>query len=227
MSVTSGQEPWFADRVEAGRVLARQLEGFRHGGALVLGVPRGGVVVAAEVARHLGLDLDVVVARKLGAPGAQELGIGAVAADGERYLNRRLIARLGVSEVYVDAVTTAQLHEAQRRERFLRGDTPAPSVAGRTVIVVDDGLATGATVRAACQSLRRGRPAKLVVAVPVAAAPTCAELRNVADEVICPYELDDMAAIGRYYREFYPVEDHEVKAILDQARAHPAATATG
>jgi len=213
-----GEGPLFADRVEAGRALADHLEKHRAGGALVLGVPRGGVVVAAEVARQLGLELDVVVARKIGAPGHQELAIGAVTADGERYLNHDLIAMLHVSDRYLESATAAQVEEARRRETLLRGSGPGPSIAGRTVIVVDDGLATGATVRAACQAVRRRQPGKLILAAPVAAANTCAELRDVADEIACPHPLPDLVAIGHHYARFDPVEDAEVKSLLDQAR---------
>lgn len=215
--------PRFHDRREAGRVLAARLPRFRGTGALVLGVPRGGVVVAAEVAAQLGLELDVIVARKLGAPGLQELAIGAVTADGERYLNEAVMATLGVSELYLDAATTTQRKEAERREAMFRGGRPPLAVAGRTVIVVDDGLATGATVRAAVLSLRRRGPAKLVIAVPVAAADTCAELRPLVDEVVCPYELPELVAIGYYYERFESVEDEEVLKILEATRHEPAA----
>jgi predicted phosphoribosyltransferase len=218
-----GSGPRFADRVEAGRILAERLAAYRGGNALVLGLPRGGVVVAAEVARRLGLELDVVVARKLGAPGMQELAIGAVTADGERYLNRPLIESLGVSEVYLRAATAAQLEEARAREAYLRAVRPEAPAKERTVILVDDGLATGATMRAAIQSVRRREAQTLVVAVPVAASATCAELRPLVDEVVCPNQLEDLGAIGYYYDRFGAVEDAEVRALLEASRVHPVA----
>jgi predicted phosphoribosyltransferase len=160
----------------------------------------------------------VVVARKLGAPWSPELAIGAVTSDGARYVNRRLISQLGVSDQYLEQITAAELREAERRERLVRAGAPAPSVTGRTVIVVDDGLATGATVRAACESLKRRQPSQLIVAAPVAAADTCAELRQVADAVVCPHELEDLGSVGYYYRRFEAVEDAEVQALLRSAR---------
>jgi putative phosphoribosyl transferase len=215
----------FRDRAEAGRVLADALEPFRTKNPLVLGIPRGGVVVAAEVARRLGAELDVVVARKLGAPGHAELAIGAVTAEGGRWLNGGLVSRLGVDASWLDEITHAEMREAQARERRFRGERPAPDVKGRVVIVVDDGFATGATVRAAARALRRRKPARLVLAAPVGAPDTCAELFDEADEVVCPYRPAGFAAVGQFYERFSQTEDEEVTALL--AEAHAGAAAPG
>jgi predicted phosphoribosyltransferase len=210
--------PQFRDRTAAGAALATSLDRYRRQQdrrPLVLGIPRGGVPVAAEVARRLDADLDVVVARKLGSPISPELAIGAVTANGGRYLNEEIIDGLGVSPEYLERVTTEQSEEARRREARFRGGRPGLEVSGRVVIVVDDGLATGATMRAAVRSVRMGRPARLVIAVPVGPVSTCADLRREADEVICLYELDPFWAVGLYYRHFEPTEDAEVTRILE------------
>ena len=214
--------PDFRDRTAAGAALARSLDPYRAEQGrrpLVLGIPRGGVVVAAEVARRLDADLDVIVARKLGAPSSPELAIGAVTANGGRYLNEDIIDRLGVSPEYLERVTTEESAEARRREARFRGGRPKLEVSGRVVIVVDDGLATGATMRAAVRSVRLARPARLVVAVPVGPVSTCADLRREVDEVVCPYELDPFWAVGLYYQDFEPTEDAEVTRILNDWHA--------
>lgn len=209
----------FRDREEAGRLLADRLEAFRGPDVLVLGIPRGGVVPAAEVARRLDTELDVIVARKLGAPGTGELAIGAVTADGGRFLNHETIHLLEVSPLYVEAATHRERLEARRREARFRRGRPELRVAGRIVIVVDDGLATGATVRAAVQSLGRRQPGRLIVAAPVGSREACAALRQEADEVVCPYEPEYFGAVGSFYERFEPVEDEEVERLL--AAAHP------
>lgn len=211
----------YRDRIEAGTALARQLEQYRGPGVVVVGIPRGGVAVAAEVARRLGAELDVIVARKLGAPGQQELAIGAVTADGGRFLNEDVIAHLRVSEPYLEAVTGVQMTEARRREGWLRSLRPAAPVAGRTVILVDDGLATGATMRAAARSLRQRQPARLVAAVPVGAREACTALTADVDEVVCPRQPEPFVAIGIYYHHFEPVEDEQVRELLEAARQPP------
>lgn len=219
--------PLFRDRVAAGAVLTKSLEryrGLRDTKVLVLGIPRGGLVVAAEVARRLGADLDLVVARKLGSPASPELAIGAVTANGGRYVDEKMIAKLGVPLDYLVHEAAEQTEEARRREGRLRGERPRPEVGGRVVIVVDDGLATGATMRAAVRSVRMGRPARLAVAVPVGPVSTCAGLRQEADEVVCPYELDPFWAVGLYYKHFEPTEDAEVQRILQDWRAGRHAT---
>lgn len=212
-------DPLFRDRIEAGRFLAERLAAYRGKDALVLGIPRGGVPVAREVARGVGGVLDIVVARKLGAPGAPELALGAVTADGGRFLNEEIIAIAGASPQYVEAVTAVQMAEARRREQWLRNLRPAIPLAGRTVIVVDDGLATGATMRAAVRSVRKQQPAKLIVAVPVGSREACTALRKEADEVVCPHELEAFGAVGLYYEHFDPVEDVQVQGILEEAHA--------
>ncbi|MFN8633072.1 MAG: phosphoribosyltransferase family protein [Chloroflexota bacterium] len=221
--------PLFRDRVAAGAELAEWLQRYRTvqgSKALVLGIPRGGVPVAAEVARRLDADLDVVVARKLGSPDSPELAIGAVTADGCRYLNEEIISSYGVPLDYLVHVTAQQVKEARRREVRFRGDRSGLDVGGRVVIVVDDGLATGATMRAAVRSVRAGRPARLIVAVPVGPVSTCADLRREADEVICPYELESFWAVGLYYEHFEPTEDAEVERILREWQTGRSGTVT-
>jgi putative phosphoribosyl transferase len=208
----------YRDRIDAGAALAEGLGAYHGPQVLVVGVPRGGMVVAAEVARLLESELDVVVARKLGAPGQQELAIGAVTADGGRFLNEDVIAHLRVSEAYLEAVTQVQMTEARHREERLRSLRPAARVAGRTVILVDDGLATGATMRAAARSLRQRQPGRLVAAAPVGSRAACAALQPEVDEVVCPRQPQPFVAIGTYYHHFEPVEDEQVRELLEDAR---------
>lgn len=204
----------FRDRRDAGIQLAEALSSYRGQDVLVLGIPRGGVVVAAEVARRLEAELDVIVARKLGAPISRELAIGAVTADGERYLNEDILRELHVSERYLQTVTEEEQAEARRREERFRAGRPPARIAGRTVILVDDGLATGATMRAAVRSVRRQEPARLVIAVPVGARETCEELRAEADEVVCLQQPEPFWAVGAHYQHFEPVDDNTVQELL-------------
>jgi predicted phosphoribosyltransferase len=213
----------FRDRADAGARLAERLEAYRGPDALVLGIPRGGVPVAAEVAARLGGELDVVVARKLGAPGQPELALGAVTADGGRFLNEDTVRELQPSEAYLEAVTAREMAEARHRERRFRGGRPAPRVRGRTVILVDDGLATGATMRAALRAVRARGPARLVVAVPVGSRQACEALRAEADEVVALHQPEPFLAVGLHYQHFEPTEDTEVERLL--AAAHPPAAA--
>lgn len=215
--MASADRPLFRDRTEAGRALADQLSAHRGTDVLVLGIPRGGVVVGAEIARRLEAQLDIVVARKLGAPGSPELAVGAVTADGGRFLNDEIILMLGVAESYLDQITAAQMAEAQRREERLRNQRPAAPITGRVVILVDDGVATGATTRAAVRSVRKQNPARLIVAAPVGARDACAMLRREADEMVCPYEPEPFGAVGFFYLHFEPVEDAQVRQLLDEA----------
>jgi putative phosphoribosyl transferase len=208
----------FRDRVEAGRRLGEHLTRFKGKDVLVLGIPRGGVPVAAAVARVLDADLDVVVARKLGAPGSPELAIGAVTANGGQFLNEDIVEELEVSAAYIEKVSAEQRAEARRREERFRGGRPAARVPGRTVIVVDDGLATGATMRAAVRSVRSQQPDRLVVAVPVGSHQACDALRSEVDEVVCLYQPDPFWAVGLYYQHFQPTEDDEVQEILEKQR---------
>jgi putative phosphoribosyl transferase len=206
----------FHDRREAGAWLARHLEDFAGKDALVLGIPRGGVVVAAQVARHLRAELDVIVARKLGAPGQSELAIGAVTANGGRFLNERLIHELGVSPAFLHEITLQEKEVARRRQERLRGSRPPPLITNRIVIIVDDGLATGATMRAAVRSIRPEQPAKLVVAVPVGARETCRALRSEVDELVCPFMPEPFHAVGLHYEDFQSTEDAEVQRLLSE-----------
>jgi putative phosphoribosyl transferase len=209
----------YRDRIDAGARLGDRLEAYRGQGVLILGIPRGGIPVAAEVARRLDADLDIVVARKLGAPGYPELAIGAVTANGGRFLNEEVIRELSVSESYVEDITAERRAEAQDRERRFRGRYAAAPIKDRTVIVIDDGLATGATMRATVRSVRRHQPARIIVAVPVGSRQACAALRDEADEVICLSEPEDFWAVGYYYRDFQPTEDEEVLRILQESLA--------
>ncbi len=205
----------FRDRREAGRVLAEKLAAYANRpDVLVLALPRGGVPVAYEVARALGAPLDVFVVRKLGVPGYEELAMGAVATGGVRVLNDQLVERLGVPEHIIDAVAARERRELARRERLYRGGRPPPDVRGRTVILVDDGLATGATMHAAIQALRQQNPARIVVAVPTASPETCEEMKARADDVICAITPEPFHAVGRWYQDFSQTTDEEVAALL-------------
>ena len=207
----------FLDRADAGRKLAGALERFRSRNPVVLALPRGGVPVGLEVARALGAPLDVIDARKLGAPGHEELAVGAI-APGAVYVDRLLVRRLGVSAAYLEQITTAEGRELERRERLYRSGRAPLDVEGRVVILVDDGLATGATARAAVASLRQRRPAQVILAVPVGAPETVARLREVADDVVCLETPPDFRAVSLAYRDFSPTSDAEVVSCLAAAR---------
>jgi putative phosphoribosyl transferase len=209
----------YRDRTEAGRRLAEAMAAYRGPDTLVLGIPRGGVPVAAEVACALGAELDVVVARKLGAPYQPELALGAITATGGLFLDQDIIDALGVTDDYLRTVMRTESQVAHRREERFRGKRPQPAVEGRTVLVVDDGLATGATMRAAVRSVRTRHPGKLVVAVPVGSAHACAALRAEVDEVICLLSPEPFYAVGLYYAHFGPVMDREVQRILEKSAA--------
>lgn len=208
----------FVDRDEAGRELAGELTAcIGRDDVVVLALPRGGVPVAAPVARALGAPLDVLVVRKLGVPGRPELAMGAVAGVGdsvELVRNERVLSVVTVPEEDFRAVQEQELHELRRREEAYRGGRPAVVVRDKVVVLVDDGLATGSTMLAAVKAVRRKDPARLVVAVPVGAADTCAELRHEADEVVCAWSPDPFYAVGQGYRDFRPTEDDEVRAVL-------------
>ena len=202
----------FADRADAGRRLAERLGAYAgRDDVIVLGLPRGGVPVAAEVARSLGAPLDVCVVRKLGVPGDEELALGAIATGGVLVRNERVVAELHLSDEAIAAVAAVELDELHRRERAYRGDRPPVDVAGRTVLVVDDGLATGATMRAAVRALRTRGPARVVVAVPVAAAETCRALGPDVDDVVCAMRPTDFRSVGGWYQDFSPTSDDEVR----------------
>lgn len=208
----------FSDRIDAGERLGERLGGEAGPGALVLGLPRGGVPVAAEVARVLEAELDVLVARKVGAPRQPELALGAVTSSGDLYLDTALVEHLRVSRDVLDAIIARERDEASRREARFRAGRAFPPVAGRTVIVVDDGLATGATMRAALRALRRLEPGRLVVAVPVGARSTCAAIGKMADRCVCLLAPAGFHAVGQYYADFTPTTDDQVDAILARFR---------
>ena len=211
----------FRDRAEAGRLLAELLRDYKgREDVVVLALPRGGVPVAYEVAEALGLPLDVFVVRKLGAPGHPELAMGAIASGGLVVLNKGVAAALGVDEAGVRRVIESELAELQRREALYRGTHDPPDVEGKTVILVDDGLATGSTMRAAALAVRRLSPARVVVAVPVAAEETCREFEDVVDEIICEVTPRPFHAVGLWYDDFSQTSDEEVREFLASARAH-------
>jgi predicted phosphoribosyltransferase len=208
----------FRDRAEAGRLLARELSAYAgRRDVLVLGLPRGGVPVAFEVARALGAPLDVCVVRKLGVPGQEELAMGALAGGGVRVINSSLVDALRIPAAAIEAATAAERRELQRRERLYRPGRPPLDVRGRTVILVDDGLATGATMEAAVRALRPQEPAAIVVAVPVAAPTACAALAATADACVCLRRPAALRGVGLWYEDFGQTADHEVCALLDQA----------
>jgi putative phosphoribosyl transferase len=215
----------FHDRAAAGRALAAHLLAYRgRPDALVLALPRGGVVVGFEVARELALPLDAYVVRKLGVPGREELAMGAIAGAGTRVLNEPVIAAFGISERTIASIAEREGREVERRERAYRGCRAALDPRGRTIIVVDDGLATGASMRVAVHALRACGPAKLVVGVPVAASSVCAQLRTLADDVVCVYETNSLRAIGEAYDDFAQVADHDVRALLEQSPERSSAS---
>jgi putative phosphoribosyl transferase len=216
----------YRNRADAGRALARRLAHYAdRPDVLVLALPRGGVPVAYEVARALHAPLDVFLVRKLGVPGQEELAMGAIASGGVRVLNEEVVRVLQIPDEVIDSVAESEWRELERREREYRDDRPLPEVHGRTVILIDDGLATGSTMRAAVAALRQQGPARLVVAVPVAAAATCEDFRAEVDEVVCAQTPDPFYAVGSWYRDFSQTSDAEVHALLEQAaQEHPAAS---
>ena len=212
------RSPPFEDRRDAGRKLAAKLTRFRDGRCVVFGLPRGGVPVGYEISRSLGAPLDVFVSRKLGAPDQPEFGIGAVAAGGVRVLSTEVIRRLGIPDEYVERVTAQEIAEVNRRLRFFRGGRPEIEVAGRTVILVDDGLATGVTAHAAVEALKKRKPGRLILAAPVCAAQTAQLFAPRVDELLCLVSPSDLGAIGLWYRNFDQTTDQEVVQLLEEAR---------
>lgn len=219
----------FSDRADAGRQVAAKLASYSgRADVLVLGIPRGGVAVAYEVARALGAPLDVFLSRKLGVPGQEELAFGAVASGGVRLLDRDLIRELDISEAEIERATENVKAELERRERAYRDKRPPLDLAAQTVIVVDDGIATGSSMLAAIKALRHLRPARLVLAVPVAPASTCKRLRDQVDELVCVYAPERFYAIGQFYDDFSQVTDEQVIEFLRRAAQRgPAARPPG
>lgn len=209
---------FFQDRREAGQALAAKLSRYANRpDVLVLALPRGGVPVAYEVAEALHAPLDLFLVRKLGVPGQEELAMGAIATGGVRVLNDEVVQGLRIPPTVIDAATAREQAELERRERSYRGDRPPPEVRGRTVILIDDGLATGSTMRAAVVALRQQQPAHIVVAVPVGAASTCEAFRAETDETICAITPEPFLAVGYWYQDFTQTTDEEVRQLLHRA----------
>jgi predicted phosphoribosyltransferase len=209
----------YRNRSEAGKHLATRLATYAdRDDVLVLALPRGGVPVAYEVAKELGAPLDVFLVRKLGVPGHEELAMGAIATGGVRVLNDDVVDYLRISDEVIDAFTAIELEELERRERVYRGDRPEPDVSAKTVILIDDGLATGSTMRAAVSALRQLNPARIVVAVPVSAPETCDEYRMGVDEIICAAIPEPFYGVGKWYRDFSQTTDEEVSELLERSR---------
>lgn len=208
----------FRDRSEAGRWLAERLQAYAgRPDAIVLALPRGGVPVGFELARSLGVPLDVFLVRKLGLPGQEELAMGAIASGGVRVLNDDVVGALGVPASVIDGVARKEEVELRRREQSYRGARPAPDVKGRVVILVDDGLATGSSMRAAVRAVRQMQPARVVVAVPVAAQSTREDIAEEVDEIVCSVPPEPFLAVGRWYQDFSQTTDEEVHDLLERA----------
>jgi len=218
----------FLNRAEAGRLLAEKLEKYAgRDDVIVLGLPRGGVPVAYEVAKRLSVPLDVFIVRKLGVPGFEELAAGAIASGGVRDLNQDVIRALPNADETIESITARETAELERRERSYRDGRPAPELRNRVVILVDDGLATGATMRAAVKALRQRGVAKIVVAVPVGPPDTCREFEDEADETICASTPEFFQAVGQYYEDFSQTSDEEVRELLARAAQERPAGRTG
>jgi putative phosphoribosyl transferase len=210
--------PLFRDRIEAGQVLGQRLKSLvRDSNPIVLALPRGGVPVGFEVAKALHSDLDIFLVRKLGVPGHEELAIGAIASGGIRVLNQALIGQLGLTSLVIDSITARERREIERRERLYREDRPPLAVGDHTVMLVDDGLATGATMLAAARALRIQRPKRIIVAVPVASREACKEFRSHVDEIVCAETPEPFYAVGSWYEDFSQTSDAEVRELLERA----------
>ena len=217
----------FKNRKDAGRELAEKLiEYKKRDDVLVLALPRGGVPVAFEVARKLNAPLDIFLVRKLGVPGQEELAMGAIASGEMCVLNQKVINPLRIPKEIVEAVARKENRELERREKAYRDDLPAPDIAGKTVILIDDGLATGATMWAAVIALKQQNPAKIIVAVPVASPETCDEFRDEVDKIICAVMPEPFHGVGLWYEDFSPTTDEEVRELLSKSREKLTAKAT-
>jgi putative phosphoribosyl transferase len=208
----------FRNRTDAGQQLAKKLSGYvNRADVVVLGLPRGGVPVAFEVAQALQAPLDVFLVRKLGVPGNEELAMGAIASGGIRVVNEDVVRWRNISEREIETVTAGEQRELERRERLYRGNRPMPELRNRTVIVVDDGLATGTSMRAAVKALRAYQPARIIVAVPTAPREACEEFRGLVDEVLCATTPEAFWAVGAWYEDFTQTTDEEVCLLLEKA----------
>jgi putative phosphoribosyl transferase len=206
----------FSDRIQAGQMLARESGDLRGKKAVVLGIPRGGIIVARELAKGIEADLDIVLARKLGTPGQQELAMGSVSEDGNVFLNEEVVRTLGVTRQQIEQEKAVQMAEIQRRNRLIRGVLPKTVLKGRIVILTDDGVATGATMQAALWAVRQEQPKKLIVAIPVASDEAIERLAQDADEILCLRQPPYFNAVGQFYVDFYQVQDQEVLQILTE-----------
>ena len=216
----------FKDRFDAGRLLASKLRSFANRpDTVVLALPRGGVPVGYEVAKALNVPLDVFVVRKLGVPGYEELAMGAIASGGIRVLNEDVVRAAGIPDEVIDAVAAEEERELERRERDYRDGRPPVDVQGRIVILVDDGLATGSSMRVAVLALKKKRPAQIVVAVPVGAPTTCAEFESEVDQTICAVTPEPFQSVGQWYGDFSQTSDEEVRALLKRAASLPTPSA--
>lgn len=210
----------FIDRQDAGRVLAEHLKPYAHqSDVIVIALPRGGVPVAYEVAKALSVPLDVLIVRKLGLPGHEEFAMGALASGGTIIFNESLLNQLNLNQASIDAVVHAEQEELLRRERLYRGNRPFPDLLGKTVILVDDGMATGLTMQAAVQALRKHHPASIILAVPVAAYESCEDMAKFVDKIVCPLKSLDFHAVGLWYENFSQTSDDEVIRCLEKANA--------
>jgi predicted phosphoribosyltransferase len=208
----------FRDREQAGDLLAKALREFRDKDVVVLGIPRGGVVVARRVAEALGAELDIVVTKKIGAPGEPEFAIGAVTQEGDAILNEEIVRLLGIDASYVKSEAARLAREVRERMLKFRGNRPYPSLKEKVVVIVDDGIATGSTVSAAVKSVRMQQPSSIIIAVPVAPAEALAVLSKEADRVVCLATPDPFFAIGQFYSEFEQVDDEEVRNMLGEPK---------
>jgi putative phosphoribosyl transferase len=208
----------FNDRADAGKKLAKKLSEYANrSDVIILALPRGGVPVAFEVAKELNVKMDVFIVRKLGVPGNEELAMGAIASDNIRVLNEDVIRSFQIPQSVIDEVAVNELRELERRERLYRGNRPKPDISGSTVILIDDGLATGATMRAAAAAVKTKNPAKIVIAVPTAASDTCSAFENEVDKTICVATPEPFYGVGAWYEDFSQTTDKEVCELLNKA----------
>lgn len=209
----------FQDRREAGKLLAEKLIHYvNKPDVLILALPRGGVPVAFEVAKKLNAPLDIFIVRKLGVPGHEELAMGAIATGGIRVMNEEILNKINISQYAIEQVTHQELLEIRRREEQYRGKRPEPIIAGKAIIIIDDGLATGSTMKAAIKALKRQGPSVIIVGVPVADRDVCSQFRQIADDVVCAITPDYLGAVGRWYEDFSQTTDEEVIELLNQAK---------